>query len=212
MGSGWLEVSGVQGMLESERARNLEKFRSGCRVLVATSSLEEGLDIPSCRFVVRYDYFNSAKSHVQGSGRARQEKAEVFYFENQPVLEEQRRLRVEAVAKEMPVPPPVDQKEHEGSLCPQGFGRIPGIGSCHKWGEELTLWDYASNKSFRGMLCFCGARLHIASRGFGKNRKKKLRSFSLEGPKQCPKNCDFSTELDPRLQGIDPETGIQRET
>ena len=208
MGSGWLEVSGVQGMLESERARNLEKFRSGCRVLVATSSLEEGLDIPSCRFVVRYDYFNSAKSHVQGSGRARQEKAEVFYFENQPVLEEERRLRVEAVAKEMPVPPPADQKEHEGSLCPQG-GRIPGIGSYHKWGEELTLWDYASNKSFRGMLCLCGARLHIASRGFGKNRKKKLRSFSLEGPNLCPKSdlCDLS---DPRLQGIDPETGIQR--
>ncbi|CAE8611378.1 unnamed protein product [Polarella glacialis] len=73
-------VCGVQAMDDATRQQNLSCFRSeSVRVLVATSSLEEGLDVPSCRYVIRYDWFASAKSHVQGAGRARHPLAEVYY-------------------------------------------------------------------------------------------------------------------------------------
>ena len=63
-----LHVAGVQGMASRDREMHLKSFRQGaCDILVATASLEEGLDVPECRYVVRYDAFSSAKSHVQGA-------------------------------------------------------------------------------------------------------------------------------------------------
>ena len=83
----------------------------------------------------------------------------------------------------------------------------PGIGSGHRWGAESTLWDYQSQKSFRGMACLCGARLKISSRAYGQGRKKKERSFSLEGLRHCS---HFQDAVDQRLQGVDA-TGVLRE-
>ena len=39
--------------------------------LSPTATLEEGLDVPECQYVVRFDPFHTVKSHVQGAGRAR---------------------------------------------------------------------------------------------------------------------------------------------
>lgn len=202
---GWraLHVAGVQGMESSARELHLKSFREGgCQVLVATASLEEGLDVPECRYVIRYDSFSSAKSHVQGAGRARHPEAQVFYFDNDPQQEEETRLALEAVARgydgQLPVP-----------KMPQGHQEwAPGVGTGHRWGSEATLWDYQSNKSFRGMACGCGARLKISSRAYGQGRKKKERSFTLEGPKSCS---HFADALDARFQAVDPLTGILRE-
>ena len=211
------QVCGVQGMEEATREWNLQRFRMSCRVMVSTSSLEEGLDVPCCRFVVRYDYFNSAKSHVQGSGRARHPQAEIFYFDNDPDIEEERRRHVEAACKEPRETEKPDVVPHHCSTAAPGTADIlpdsgavpsPGIGNGHAWGEESTLWDYGLNKSFRGMSCKCGARLHIASRAYGRGRKKKERAFSLEGLATCPL---FGQGLDPRLVGVDPTTGILQE-
>ena len=212
------QVCGVQGMEDATRQRNLQRFRSECQVLVATASLEEGLDVPACRFVIRYDYFSSAKSHVQGAGRARHPEAEIFYFDNDPLLEEERRRRVadacdREACEEYGTPPtsPAHAADAEGpaelaagaaegaaegaasvGLQPSQpqHGTSDGIadaqGSGHAWGEETTLWDYGSNKSFRGMACSCGAVLCIQSRAYGRGRKKKERIFSREGPFLCP--------------------------
>ena len=67
----------------------LDKFKQGeVRVVVATSSLEEGIDVAACKVVVRFDYFASVRSHIQGSGRARHPNAKIFYFEQEPDVEE----------------------------------------------------------------------------------------------------------------------------
>ena len=43
-------IMGVQSMTTEDRNRNLEEFRQGtCRILVTTSSLEEGLDVQDCK-------------------------------------------------------------------------------------------------------------------------------------------------------------------
>eukprot|EP00439_Symbiodinium_sp_Y106_P042035 s4407_g5.t1 len=204
-------VCGVQGMEEGLRLKNLQRFRSTCRVLVATASLEEGLDVPDCRYVVRYDFFSSAKSHVQGAGRARHGEAEIFYFDNDPKSEEERRRRVEdallgqsragRAERETEQEPQEPQPQEPPSLPSQSEAQLelelegggsgstpggPGLGHGHAWGEEQTLWDYRQKKSFRGMTCACGALLHITSRAYGRGRKKKERIFSVQGALVCP--------------------------
>lgn len=64
----------VTRMTDREQDFALVSFRSNlANILVATSVVEEGLDIPSCDLVVRYESFsNNLRSYVQSRGRARQ--------------------------------------------------------------------------------------------------------------------------------------------
>ena len=62
-------------------------------VLLATSIVEEGVDVQACSFVVVFDSANSVKAYVQMKGRARQKDAGFFLFcedgdeSNSPALE-----------------------------------------------------------------------------------------------------------------------------
>mmetsp|Transcript_91343 Transcript_91343/g.209304 ORF Transcript_91343/g.209304 Transcript_91343/m.209304 type:complete len:738 (-) Transcript_91343:94-2307(-) len=52
--------------------------------LVATSALEEGIDVPEVNGVIRFDRFELVRQHIQGAGRARADNARIYYFENDP--------------------------------------------------------------------------------------------------------------------------------
>lgn len=59
----------------------VQKFHSGkVNVLVATSVAEEGLDIPDCNMVVRFDQCNTMIQYVQSRGRARQASSRLYHF------------------------------------------------------------------------------------------------------------------------------------
>ena len=60
------------GMVRSEQLKVLERFHSGhYNFLASTSVLEEGLDVPECNFVIRYQIVSSEIAQVQAKGRAR---------------------------------------------------------------------------------------------------------------------------------------------
>ena len=50
----------------------LSKFRSGkINLVISTSVVEEGVDVPKCNLVVRFDFPQNFRSYIQSKGRAR---------------------------------------------------------------------------------------------------------------------------------------------
>ncbi|CAI8020892.1 Interferon-induced helicase C domain-containing protein 1 [Geodia barretti] len=67
------------GMEKSEQLRVLEGFRQGkYNLLASTSVLEEGLDVPECNFVVRYQNVSNEIAQVQAKGRARAQDSRMY--------------------------------------------------------------------------------------------------------------------------------------
>ena len=66
------KVGGASSMTNKDRNKALSDFRRGTvTLLVATDAAEEGIDVADCEFVIRFNWFGTTKSHIQGSGRAR---------------------------------------------------------------------------------------------------------------------------------------------
>ena len=59
-------------MKSSRQEQVLGKFRKGTvNLLIATSVIEEGVDVPRCNLVIRFDLPQNFRSYVQSKGRAR---------------------------------------------------------------------------------------------------------------------------------------------
>ncbi|KAF2286426.1 hypothetical protein GH714_016865 [Hevea brasiliensis] len=63
---------GLQTQTRKTQNEIVEEFRKGkVNIIVATSILEEGLDVPSCNLVIRFDPSATVSSFIQSRGRAR---------------------------------------------------------------------------------------------------------------------------------------------
>jgi endoribonuclease Dicer len=84
------EEMNQQTQLMEEEENNIRKTLDGLRkgtfnVLVATSVVEEGVDLQACSFVIAFDALTTIKSYIQMKGRARQKSAKFYFFENDHV-------------------------------------------------------------------------------------------------------------------------------
>lgn len=60
----------------------LDDFRAGSKnLIIATSVLEEGIDISSCHLVICFERPENLKSFIQRRGRARRQESKYFIFE-----------------------------------------------------------------------------------------------------------------------------------
>lgn len=60
----------------TEQKKKLQEFRNGkFNVLVGTSVVEEGVDIPKCNLVVMFDFPKNFRAYVQSRGRGRAKDA-----------------------------------------------------------------------------------------------------------------------------------------
>ncbi|KAI2626207.1 hypothetical protein GGS21DRAFT_530579 [Xylaria nigripes] len=88
-------TSGEFGTTLAEQKLAIKKFRSGAlNCLFATSAGEEGIDIPDCNVVIRFDPCKTVIQYIQSRGRARQSDSKFYQmmeatnFEHQKALEE----------------------------------------------------------------------------------------------------------------------------
>ena len=67
------------GQSLQQQQQTIDLFTKGdCKLMVSTSVGEEGLNIPACNMVVKYDQVSTVVSMIQSDGRARQENAAQF--------------------------------------------------------------------------------------------------------------------------------------
>ena len=69
----------VGGMTLAKQRDIIEQFRNGqINLLVSTTVLEEGFDVPACNLVVRYNRVTNGIARVQTHGRAQAERSRCY--------------------------------------------------------------------------------------------------------------------------------------
>ncbi|KAL7807947.1 hypothetical protein V8C44DRAFT_351125 [Trichoderma aethiopicum] len=87
-------TSSAAYMSYREQIVSLQKFRYGeTNCLFATSVAEEGIDVPECDVIVRFDIYSSAIQYIQSKGRARQKSSLYISMIEQGNLDHMRKLR-----------------------------------------------------------------------------------------------------------------------
>ncbi|KAI0508772.1 hypothetical protein F5B22DRAFT_383299 [Xylaria bambusicola] len=72
-------TSGDLGMTLTEQKSTIKRFRNGdLNCLFTTSAGEEGIDIPGCNFVIRFDLYKTVIQYIQSRGRARSANSKFY--------------------------------------------------------------------------------------------------------------------------------------
>lgn len=84
-----------------DQVLTMTKFKKGkLNCIFATSVAEEGLDIPDCNVIIRYDLANTLIQYIQSRGRARQEGSVYIHMVETGNVVHQRNLRQNKLSEE----------------------------------------------------------------------------------------------------------------
>ncbi|KJZ74550.1 hypothetical protein HIM_06146 [Hirsutella minnesotensis 3608] len=87
--------SSIANMSFRDQVLALQKFRRGdTNCLFATQVAEEGIDIPECDLIIRFDLYDSAIQYIQSKGRARQAQSTYISMLEQGNMQHLRRLKM----------------------------------------------------------------------------------------------------------------------
>ncbi|KAG5939705.1 hypothetical protein E4U59_002941 [Claviceps monticola] len=85
--------SSIANMSVREQLQTLFKFQTGeINCLFATQVAEEGIDVPDCDLIIRFDLHESAIQYIQSRGRARQAESTYINMVEENNLKQKRQL------------------------------------------------------------------------------------------------------------------------
>lgn len=89
-------------MNENQQKSVIENFLKGnFNLLVATDIAQEGLDVPCCNYIIRYEFVSNEIGTVQSRGRARASKGQAVLITTEGSLNHKRELENRLKEKEM---------------------------------------------------------------------------------------------------------------
>lgn len=154
MGAGNNRLDDVQSTFR-DQVVTLIKFRKGeLNCLFATSVAEEGLDIPDCNLVVRFDICKTMIQYVQSRGRARHKNSkflhmvESYNYDHDHLLRENRgaegimRIFCEALPADRELAGDNDMLYAEEVMAPDRTYLIPSTGAKVTWGSALQILSH----------------------------------------------------------------------
>lgn len=76
-----IDFENIQSRSLTQQRLSIENFKTGkTKVLIATSVIEEGLDIPQCNQILVFDKIRTPKTYIQMSGRARKVDSKITFL------------------------------------------------------------------------------------------------------------------------------------
>ena len=133
---------GSEGMKTPAQLKARDHFRSNkCNVLVATSVLEEGIDVQGCNEVIRLNSVNTARASKQSQGRARKHgsRYHVIYYADSPEEAGWNRVQREEVAVEEGISEGISEGCMLSALLSQNHLKPPAKKVRNHVGEILQL-------------------------------------------------------------------------
>lgn len=100
-----------------------------CNLLIATDVAQEGLDMPKCNFVIRYNFVSNEIGSVQSKGRARAPNSECYLIVNRNSINEKKEYenleKEHMMLQALEDIDEVDEKELEEGIRKEQVNNVP---------------------------------------------------------------------------------------